>query len=118
MTRDFWPTSQKRRNEKREQIVLPQSLRLIVLKEYHDKPYSGHLAFQRTYFKIQNKYYWPNMKREIKEYCKACITCAENIKNANPKTFLHPLEIVDAPFSVIAIDFLGPIKQKSHQGNS
>ena len=29
--------------------VLPLVLRLIVLKEYHDKPASGHLAFQRTY---------------------------------------------------------------------
>ena len=52
LTRDFWPTSLKRKNTMRNQLVVPQSLKLIILKEYHDKPASGHLAFQRTYQKI------------------------------------------------------------------
>ena len=31
---------------------------------------------------------------------------------------LHPLQIANAPFETIAIDFLGPFKPKSTQGNS
>ena len=118
LTRDHWPTSQKRRNEMKTQIVLPLSLRLTILNEYHDKPSSGHLAFQRTYLKIQNKYYWPNMRENIKEYCTACIKCATTSKKINHRAPLHPLEIADAPFSVIAIDFLGPFTPMSVQGNS
>ena len=38
------------------------------ISAHHDKPASGHLAFQRTYKKIQDKYYWPNMLKEIKDY--------------------------------------------------
>ena len=48
LTRDHWPSSQKRRNELRTLVVLQLVLRLIVLNQYHDKPVSGHLTFQRT----------------------------------------------------------------------
>ena len=57
------------------------------------------------------------MIRDIKTYCKACVKCAESRKTS-PRTYLHPLEIADAPFSLIAIDFLGKIRPMSRQGNS
>ena len=57
------------------------------------------------------------MKDEIKQYCKACIKCAENRK-VSPRAPLHPLQTANAPFETIAIDFLGPFKPKSTQGNS
>ena len=118
LTRDFWPTSQRRRKEMRNQIVLPLSLRPLILQEYHDKPASGHLAFHRTFLKVQDKYYWPNMITDIKEYCKACVKCATTSKKVQPRAPLHPLQIADAPFAVLAIDFLGPMTPSSRQGNS
>ena len=117
LTREHRPTTQKRRNELRTLVVLPLVLRPIILLEYHDKPVSGHLAFQRTYLKIQEKYYWPNMLYEIKEYCKACIQCAKTSRKFIPRAPLHPLQVADAPFAVIAIDILGEIRPISKQGN-
>jgi len=33
------------------------------------------------------------------------------------RAFLHPLEVATAPFEVIGMDFLGPIKPESINGN-
>ena len=56
------------------------------------------------------------MRKEIKEYCKACKECNENSK-CTLKAYLHPHELAQAPFQVIGIDFLGPIKPASTNGN-
>ena len=57
------------------------------------------------------------MKREIKEYCKACIKCAID-KPAIHRDPSNPLPVADAPFSTIAIDFIGPLNQNPTLGNN
>jgi hypothetical protein len=70
-----------------------------VLKEMHDGPMGGHLAFLRTYLKIKNNNYWPNMRKEIHEYCKACEICTaeETIQPAEtgvePSTSASPNKV-------------------------
>ncbi|KAK4007203.1 hypothetical protein OUZ56_012363 [Daphnia magna] len=39
------PSKNSKRNELNHQLVLPLSLRHLVLKELHDAPMRGHLAF-------------------------------------------------------------------------
>ncbi|KZR96809.1 Uncharacterized protein APZ42_008643, partial [Daphnia magna] len=43
------PSKNSKRNEINCQVVLPLSLRHLVLKELHDAPMGGHLAFYKTY---------------------------------------------------------------------
>ena len=112
------PTAKSRRNIPSQQVVLPLTLRPIVLKEFHDSPLSGgHLAFLRTYLKVKNNYYWPTMLADIKEYCKACVVCTANTKS-NLRAYLFPHDLAKAPFQVIGIDFLGPISPVSPKGNN
>lgn len=110
-------TKNSRRNEVTQQLVLPLTLRPNVLKSLHDDPSAGHLAFLRTYLRVKSNYYWPSMKRDIKNYCETCITCAANTKNRH-RVFLYPHEAANAPFEVIGIDFVGPIRPMSTAGNS
>ncbi|KZR99010.1 Uncharacterized protein APZ42_005308, partial [Daphnia magna] len=42
------PSKDSKRNEINHQLVLPYSLRHLVLKELHDAPMGGHLAFYKT----------------------------------------------------------------------
>ncbi|KZS05510.1 Uncharacterized protein APZ42_031278 [Daphnia magna] len=65
------PISKKRRRFAQQQVVVPFSLRKKLLNEYHDFPLSGHLAYQRTCLRIRDKYYWPTMLSDVKEYCHA-----------------------------------------------
>ena len=117
LCRAFEPTSSKRRQFTQTQTVIPYSLRRALMKEYHDSPLAGHLAFLRTYLRIQDKFYWPEMRNEINMYCKDCETCARQ-RRISTKTFLNPIEITHAPFEVLGLDFLGPIRPHSLQGNN
>ena len=110
------PVKKGRRLDPNYQVVLPLALRPLVLKELHDDPTGGHLAYHRTYTKVKTHYYWPNMRAEIKEYCKACEACIANT-TSQLRTYLHPHELANAPFEVIGIDFLGPIQPMSTNGN-
>ena len=116
LRRDFHPSSTKRRKFIQEQTVVPYSLRRAVVKEYHDSLLAGHLAFLRTYLRVRDKFYWPDMLADIKKYCMSCEVCALQRKVVT-RAFLHPLEIATAPFEVIGMDFLGPIKPESLNGN-
>ena len=107
----------KRRNEENRQLVLPLALRRRVVKELHDAATAGHLAFIRTYTKVSDHYYWPDMRKDIKKYCETCEVCIANSK-LNIKSPLHPIEQATRPFQIIGIDFLGPIKPCSSSGNS
>ncbi|KZS10124.1 Uncharacterized protein APZ42_025482 [Daphnia magna] len=115
LRRDFLPPSKKRKQFIQEQTVVPYSLRKSIIKEYHASLLAGHLAFLRTYLRIRDKYYWPHMLRDIKDYCKSCEACALQ-RRVVTRAFLHPLEIATAPFEVIGRDFLGPIKPESSKG--
>lgn len=108
-----------KRNERQDsnfQIVLPFKLRPLVLKEMHDEPTAGHLAYQRTNLRVRNNYYWPNMRAEIKKQCKCCEVCLAN-SSSKLRAYSFPHDIATAPFQVIGIDFLGPIQPTSSRGN-
>ena len=109
-------TQAPQRNHKYLQLVAPYSIRKRILHIFHNSVTGGHFAYQRTYLKISAKFYWPNMREEIHEYCKACIDCTAN-RAPGPKAFLKPLELATRPNQVIGVDFLGPIKPMSPQGN-
>jgi hypothetical protein len=68
------------------------------------------------YFRIRDKFYWPEMLKDIKEYCQSYGACALQ-RRVVTRAFLHPLEIATAPFEVIGKDFLGPNKPESLNGN-
>lgn len=99
-------------------LVIPDCLKNDVLLCFHDDPVSGaHLGFAKTYGKIKNRYFWPNMYTEIENYVKTCIHC-QHRKNV-PKAeagLLQPIK-VDQPFQKLGIDLLGPFP-KSHSGNT
>ena len=96
LRRDFHPSSKKRRRFIQQQTVVPYSLRKNIIREYHDSILAGHLAFLRTYFRIRDKFYWPEMLKDIKTYCRSCEACALQ-RRVVKRTFLHPLEIATAP---------------------
>ena len=62
------------------QVVMPLSLRKSLVGEYHISTLSGHLAYRRTFQKLRDKFYWPSMLNDIREYCQKCEECARQKK--------------------------------------
>jgi hypothetical protein len=83
-----------------------------ILYKYHDAPLGGHRAMNKTYQSIKSKFSWPNMKREIEEYIKACKKCQVN-KLLSPRK-RAPMEITTTasyPFEKCSLDIVGPLPE-------
>lgn len=82
-----------------------------LMKEYHDNPTGGHQGLRRTLSAIRLKYYWPNLKKDIKEYIKTCISCNERRSSPN-EVAKAPMQITDTPnkvFEIVHMDITGPL---------
>ena len=58
------------------QLVLPRSLQEEVLKELHSGVVSGHLGEQKMVQQLRERFYWPGMTDDVKNWCQTCVTRA------------------------------------------
>jgi len=80
-------------------------LRNKLLKQFHDN--SGHIGVQKTHELISRQVYWKNLYDDIVEYVKQCIPCQRNKpSNQHPHGLLQPLEIPEAPWQSVSMDFI------------
>ena len=92
----------------RKQLVIPRSLKDEVMLAMHEEVTSGHLGFEKTYHKIQQRYFWTGMYSKIGKWCASCVDCATKKTPRNlPKAPLQPIP-VEGPFDRVAVDVLGP----------
>ena len=100
------------------QIVVPKKYRSAILHMAHEAPLSGHLGVNKTYKKILSNFYWPNLFKDVSEFCKSCHECQMVGKpNQNiPKAHLQPIPAFEEPFSRILVDCVGPLP-KTKAGN-
>ncbi|CAF4541827.1 unnamed protein product [Rotaria socialis] len=74
-------------------IYIPASMIQQILNAYHNSPWAGHFGDRRTYSKLKDKYWWPNMKITIQNYIQTCMLCQQfNINRKKPVGLLHPIE--------------------------
>ena len=86
--------------------VLPEPFRLTILQSYHNVDHPGQRESQR---RCASQYYWPVMKKEIKNYVRSCHACQSTkpskLKEPQPGFFPVPQK----RFSHIHIDVCGPL---------
>ena len=51
------------------------NLQVNLVRESHDPPVCGHPGVSRTVELLRRYYYWPNMKKMVKQYVRNCRTC-------------------------------------------
>ena len=89
-------------------VVLPQSLRSTVIKEYHDGPLGAHLSAEKLVPIIRKAFWWKNLAKDVREYCRACIGCARATDYASKRFgFLKPIQ-AGRPWHTVAMDLAGP----------
>ncbi len=89
--------------KKRFQYVLPGSLMNKALSGIHDL--AGHQGQDRTLSLARQRFYWPDMEKNIKDYVKCCQRCVF-AKTPEPAA-RAPLESIksSAPMELVCIDF-------------
>ena len=98
-----------------QQLVLPRVYRKKVLEVAHDIPMAGHLGKKKTLNRILQRFFWPGITTDVKQYCRACAPCQKVAKKSN-KVCLQSMPIIEEPFSRVAMDIVGPL-DRSKVGN-
>ena len=93
-----------------EQLVLPQACRKPVLELAHTIPLAGHMGRDKTARRVQQRFYWPTLFKDVADYCQKTDTQGQR------RVPLVPLPIVQEPFERIAMDIVGPLT-RSRKGN-
>ena len=65
----------KAMNIPKDKVVVAEENRARVMKEHHDAPSAGHPGYDKTVELITQHHWWPNMRKDIKEYVETCETC-------------------------------------------
>lgn len=90
-------------------LVVPKSLREVILKLYHDNNTAGHLGIRKTLFRIKQFYFWPDMSNEVKQYVKKCETCGRiKVSQKLPLGLMGHHRTVTKPWQIISLDLMGP----------
>ena len=88
----------------KEQLLLPKLYRAMVLRVAHTIPLAGHLGRNKRAQRIRQRYFWPNVTKDVAEYCQSCAQCQ---KSNTRKVCLVPLitlPVIDVPFERITMD--------------
>ncbi|KAL3208260.1 hypothetical protein MRX96_052582 [Rhipicephalus microplus] len=94
-----------------EGAIFPAALRSSVMIVFHDN--DGHLGVEKTRDLIQQKYWWPSMRKDIREYVDSCQTCQTmNARTTRNEGCLIPRDIPTEPNAVISLDQMGPLNEK------
>ncbi|MBW0583356.1 hypothetical protein O181_123071 [Austropuccinia psidii MF-1] len=65
--------------------VVDSSLINLVLKDCHDRPFSGHLSEDRTREKLKACILWPMWQKDVAEYCKTSDRCQKAYKSTGKR---------------------------------
>ena len=108
----YYPRGKTADNTKSvRRLAIPKSLRHDIMHEIHDSIFGGHLALDKCYPKLRNRYFWPNCYTDMKNYIRTCANCQLNKVNRKPfNKHIEPLPIVQKPFARTHFDILGPLK--------
>ena len=96
-----------------DRLCIPKTRVLEVLREFHER---GHFSYRKCYRELQKRFFWRNMYRDARDYCRSCTICQER----NPHTAPGEGELqkfdVSRKFELVHLDLFAGVP-KSHKGN-
>lgn len=97
-------------------ICVPDNSRIkkLILEECHDSSTAGHFGIAKTHELVTRNYFWPGLRKYIKDYVSGCDICIRN-KSSHHKPYglLSPLPIPEAPWLSISVDFITQLPPSS-----
>ena len=86
--------------------IIPNALRTTIFERMHNLSHPGIKATQK---RIEERFVWPNMRRDIAEKCRTCIFCQQTKITRHQVTPLQHFKTPDARFSHVHVDIVGPL---------
>ena len=92
----------------REQVVVPEALKPIVLYQCHTGT-GGHLGVKKTQARLTSRYFWPRLSTSIMDYIRSCEPC--QLSKDPPRRHRQKLgarDTPDGPWQVVHFDIWSP----------
>ncbi|KRZ69679.1 Transposon Ty3-G Gag-Pol polyprotein [Trichinella papuae] len=70
----------------------------------------------KTLAKVRQRYYWPQQREDVEDWCRACQTCAARAIPTRKLQAPMKLQPVSHPFQRVAMDLVGPLEE-TQSGN-
>jgi hypothetical protein len=86
---------------------VPQSepLRTAILEARHDGVEAGHPGREALLHSVRQRYFWPNLRKDVDAYVKGCEVCGRTRIWREKKGLLQPLELSSRPWAHMAMDY-------------
>ncbi|KAG7476890.1 hypothetical protein MATL_G00087580 [Megalops atlanticus] len=104
-----------KKEEKRE-VVIDVGRKRQVFLDCHFSDVGHHLGQKKTVHRIQSKYYWLGIVKDVVDWIKLCETCQHTERSKNMSRIVRPIK-VEAPWEILGIDLFGPFQETS-RGNT
>lgn len=99
-------------------IVVPKEFVYDVFVQEHENTISSHGGFYKTYFRIRDKYFFPNMYNTTYNFVKNCTICrTTKASTENTKAPMYENRIPTENFQTLYLDFIGrlPMSKERNQ---
>ena len=82
-------------------------LKMLAIEDAHSSDTGGHFNVDKTIAKIQTKYYWKNIRKDVSDFIDKCKVCCEHSNRLVGKA---PLKLIrsNQRWNTLGIDLQGP----------
>lgn len=88
-------------------LFVPGPFRSRVLQWGHSSLLSCHPGVSRTLSLITQRFWWPSLREDTRDFVSACPVCARNkVSRSPPMGLLRPLPVPHRPWSHVSMDFV------------
>lgn len=96
------------------QFMVPYSMRSEVLGSIHNSLLGRHLGQKKTKRKLQQRFYWFQMREDVNIWIEKCDVCARmKHSSQRPRATLGDMRN-GAPLDRLSIDLVGPLPETVH----
>lgn len=95
----------------------PMQEREQIIRTIHEP---AHLGYDKTLNSLKEKFYWPRMATETREYCRSCMACkTSKATNINTTPLMgSQKKFCDHPWQLITLDYVGPFPPSGKSRNT
>lgn len=99
------PFPQNGRSRRKELSTTEE--KAAALAECHDNPLSGHFGSRKTLEKLQRRYVWKGMTKDVEKYTSECLRCRRSVAAKHrPYGLLNPLQPPTRAWEDVTMDFI------------
>ena len=99
----------------KRQLIAPAGIRREVFRLAHTTQTGGHLGNRRMMSRIKQRYFWPGMGMDIRQWILSCDDCASRSTSHQKKMQMQKYRVGN-PMERVAMDIMGPLP-RSTRGN-